>query len=91
MTGEEVYNYVASGHRLTRTPAMSSELYVFNGIFQLFLTNKLSYPVSRDDDFFTFIFSRLFKTHYFLQFLHFAVINFSVTITSYPSVADSTC
>ena len=37
------------------------------------------------------IFSRLFKTQYFLQLLHFMVINLSITVTSYPSVADSTC
>jgi len=28
MTGEEVFTFVASGHRLPRTPAMSSDLYV---------------------------------------------------------------
>jgi len=28
MTGEEVFTFVASGHRLPRTPAVSSDLYV---------------------------------------------------------------
>ena len=30
MTGEEVFNFVASGQRMYRTSAMSSELYVYS-------------------------------------------------------------
>ena len=32
MTGEEVFNFVASGQRMCRTSAMSSELYVYLSI-----------------------------------------------------------
>ena len=48
MTGEEVFNFVASGQRMYRTSAMSSELYVYSYCTILLLLENIQDTIFYD-------------------------------------------